>query len=297
MKEITSCPICEREKLNHFMTTKNFRIDFKDFDIVECAQCNFRFTNPIPTEDEIGVYYNSENYISHTETKKGIVNFLFHIVRKYTLGQKFRLVKKYVESGTLLDIGCGSGRFLNYVKEKGWKVTGLEPDAEARAFCKSEHNIDVYPAENLPVLQENSADAITMWHVLEHVHNLNEDVQSIKKILKPNGTLFVAVPNCSSYDARKYKEHWSAYDLPIHLYHFRPNNIKQLFEKHHMKVVMMKPMVFDAYWISLESEKYKAGKKKFTLPILIRGFWFGLLSNLKAKNGTYSSQIYIIQHK
>lgn len=297
MNQLKECPLCKSEKLNHFLTSKNFRINFKKFDIVECDNCSFRFTNPIPKEEDLGEYYASENYISHTETKKGVVNFLFHVVRKYTLNKKYRLINKYANDKILLDVGCGSGRFLANVKNKGWEVNGTEPDETSRDFCKTEHGIEVVSSGDLHTLKENSAGIITMWHVLEHVYHLNEDVAKMKSILKPDGTMFVAVPNCASYDAKKYKEFWSAYDLPIHLYHFRPQNIKQLFDNHDMKVIKILPMVFDSYWISLESEKYKAGKKGFNIPILIKGFWFGLVSNLKAKKGQYSSQIYVIKHK
>lgn len=296
MNTLSNCPVCSSSQFSPFLSCVDYTVSNETFNIVECNSCSFRFTNPIPTEDKIGEYYKSEDYISHSGTKKGIVNRLYHLVRNYTLKQKFKLVNKHAKGKTLLDIGCGTGDFLNYLKQQGWNVNGLEPDEDARNLCKTSHGIDTVSTSELHNLENESVDIITMWHVLEHVYNLNKDLEKIKSVLKKDGTLFVAVPNCSSYDAKKYKEYWAAYDLPIHLYHFRPNNIKELFAKYNMEVVDMLPMKFDSYYVSLLSEKYKSGNKGFSLGNLIKGFLTGLNSNLKAKKGKYSSQIYVIKH-
>lgn len=295
MIQIKACPICEGSEIKHFLQSKNFRINNTPFTIEQCASCGFRFTNPLPSEDEIGEYYNTENYISHTETKKGLVNFLFHVVRKRTLAQKFKLISRYSNKQSLLDFGAGSGVFLNFVKERGWKVKGVEPDDNARQLAINKSSIEMRTPDEVHTIADGSYDSITLWHVLEHLYNLKEDIRQFKRILTDDGTLFIAVPNCSSPDAKKYKEFWSAYDLPIHLYHFTPSDIKLLFEKEGFEVVEMIPMKFDAFWISLESEKYKSGNSGFSFVNLVKGFWFGLISNLKAKNGTYSSQIYVIK--
>lgn len=295
MIDIESCPVCDHNQKELFLQSKNFRITFEDFHIHQCSNCGFKFTSPLPTEEEIGKYYNTENYISHSETKKGIVNTIYHWVRKYTLGKKLKLVAKYTKNKSLLDIGSGSGRFLHHAKTKGWRVNGIEPDEGARKLSFENLGVEAKAPSELTNIPAKSFDAITMWHVLEHVYNLNEYIDTIKNVLTDEGTLFVAVPNCSSYDAKKYGKYWAAYDLPIHLYHFTPKDIKALFEKHNMKLIKVKPMVFDAYYISLESEKYKAGKDSYSLGMLIKGFWFGLLSNLKAGGNRYSSQIYILK--
>jgi len=296
MNHLKQCAVCGGERFHTFLKGKNYRMDGERFDIVECDSCSFRFTNPIPTEEKIGAYYDPGNYVSHSETKKGLVNFLFHQVRKITLSAKYKLISKHAKGKHLLDIGCGSGRFIEFVKQKGWSVKGLEPDEETRAFCLK-NGLDVSPASELGDQSENAYDIITMWHVLEHVYHLNKDIESISKTLKQDGTLFVAVPNCASYDAQKYGEHWAAYDLPIHLHHFRKENVEQLFQKHGMKVVDTLPMKFDSYYISLISEQYKSGKDSLGIGMMIKGFWTGLVSNLKAKKGTYSSQIYVIKHQ
>lgn len=292
LNNITHCPICNginntfwREGIDHNVSNDLFKI-------VECNDCGFRFTNPIPTENTIGNYYKTSNYISHSGTKKGIINKIYHIVRQRAIKSKEQLISLNCISNEkkLLDIGCGTGDFLAFCKTKKWQVEGLEPDEDARRIAKEKNQLTLFDLNYLTSIPDDSVDVITMWHVLEHVYNLNDDIKQYKRILKPGGTLIVAVPNCSSYDASYYKEHWAALDLPIHLYHFQPKNIEQLFNNHSMKMSEILPMKYDSYYISMISEKYKGGN-------ILSGFWRGFISNMKSKKvkNTYSSQIYIIK--
>lgn len=295
MIETTNCPVCNSTESKVHLESKNFRINMKPFTVKECTSCSMRYTSPLPAENEIGEYYASENYISHTGTKKGLINTLFHMVRFITIRSKFRLISKVGKGKKLLDVGAGNGVFLNFVNQKGWDVNGVELDDTSRAHIEETLGKKIATTVN-DNDEKEVYDVITMWHVLEHVYQLKKDIKTIKGKLKKDGTLLIAVPNCGSHDEKRYQDYWSAYDLPIHLYHFRPQNIKDLFAQFDMEVVDMKPMKFDAYWISLESEKYKNGVKN-SLGVYIKGFWHGLMSNLKAKNGEYSSQIYVIQNK
>jgi 2-polyprenyl-3-methyl-5-hydroxy-6-metoxy-1,4-benzoquinol methylase len=292
LKNIEKCPVCRGESQQDFLEAEDHNVSNDLFKIVECVACSFRFTNPIPTEETIGDYYKSENYVSHSGTKKGFVNRVYHIVRSRAIKQKENLAAKYSKEQTILDIGCGTGDFLGYCKSQNWKTLGLEPDQSARKIALESNAIDAKVLKHLYEIEANTFDVISMWHVLEHVYNLNEDIEQYKKILKKDGALIVAVPNCSSKDAEHYRSSWAAYDLPIHLYHFRPDNMKQLFSKHGMEVVEILPMKFDSYYISMVSEKYKGGN-------IFSGFVNGLKSNIAAnsKNNKYSSQIYVIKHK
>lgn len=289
LNNIKNCPVCNGESFAAFLKAEDHNVSHDTFQIVSCNSCGFKFTNPIPTLETIGEYYKSENYISHSNTKKGLVNKVYQIVRRRAIDQKEKLITSVSSGKSLLDIGCGTGDFLAYCKSKKWNVIGLEPDDDARKLANQNNNIDVKPLESLYEFNESSFDVITMWHVLEHVYNLNKDIDQIKKLLKPNGKLVVAVPNCSSFDAEYYKEHWAAYDLPIHLYHFTPKDIDTLFSKHQMKLEKVLPMYYDAYYISMLSEKYKGGN-------IVSAFFKGMKSNHKAKatGKTYSSQIYIL---
>lgn len=291
MINVSNCPICDSAQGRPFLSCKDTTVSGDVFEIKECSSCGFKYTSPRPEEKDLGKYYESEDYISHSNTKVGLVNKLYQAVRQITLAQKMRLINGLNSKGSVLDIGCGTGEFLRVSKAAGRNTTGIEPSEKAREFAKANYGLTVFPENELKSIPNGSQSIITMWHVLEHVSNLNERVKELKRLLEPGGYLIVAVPNCASLDAKKYKEHWAAYDVPRHLYHFRPKDIKALFSKHGMKVTRVLPMVFDSFYVSMLSEKNKTGKTNF-----IKAMWNGLLSNLSAnKDGeSFSSQIYII---
>lgn len=289
--EIKACPVCSGADSTNIITLKDHSISGETFHISQCKTCGFRYTNPIPSEDTIGKYYQSENYISHSDTNKGIINKLYHLVRKQSLKSKLKLVNQASkEKGTILDIGCGTGYFLQACKEDGWKIDGMEPDPGARAIAEKNTSQTLHH-EIFSIQGEKKYDVITLWHVLEHVHKLNESIQHIHKLLKDNGRLIIAVPNCSSWDSEVYKEFWAAYDVPRHLYHFTPPDMDKLLKKHNFQKTDTKPMIFDSFYVSMLSDKYKFGKTNY-----IRAFFNGFVSNLKA-SGTknYSSLIYLFK--
>lgn len=289
----TNCPVCNSTAIGFKLSAADHTVSKQLFEIWECAQCTLQFTQEVPDMGSIGSYYQSDNYISHSNTSKGIVNRLYHFIRKITLRQKRSLLKASagVTTGSLLDIGAGTGAFAAFMQQSGWQVTALEPDEKARTIAAATNNISLLSPEQLFQLPENTYDAITMWHVLEHVHSLHQYMQQLKKIIKLSGRLFIAVPNYTSYDAQFYKSHWAAYDVPRHLYHFSPQAMKQLLHKNGLKLVAIRPMWFDSFYVSLLSEKYKSGKGG-----LLKGAWRGLQSNGKAmfQKERCSSVIYII---
>jgi 2-polyprenyl-3-methyl-5-hydroxy-6-metoxy-1,4-benzoquinol methylase len=274
------------------MSCVDHTVSRETFNIVKCKACSFKYTNPRPTEDQLGPYYKSEEYVSHSNTKKGFINSTYQYVRKYTLLKKLQLVSKYYRTGKILDIGCGTGEFLNTCKLAKWDTTGIEPDVDARNMAISNFGLNVKPESEINSLQDASFDIISMWHVLEHVPRLNERLDDLNRLIKPNGVIIVAVPNCDSFDAKFYRENWAAYDVPRHLYHFTPKDIELLFKNHGLKMYKVLPMVFDSFYVSMLSEKIKTGKTN-----LLRSTWNGFLSNLFAlKSGkVYSSQIYLFR--
>jgi len=290
----TYCPVCGSSLINPVLSAKDYTASEKIFSIWQCNNCYLRFTQDVPGANTIGEYYRSENYISHTNTSKGLINRLYQFVRKRTLKQKRKLVNKITgfNRGGLLDVGSGTGAFVHEMSENGWKVTGLEPDAGARQIAKESFNCELKTADELFHLSANSFDAITLWHVLEHVHDLQTYVIQLKNLLKQNGRMIIAVPNYTSFDASAYKEYWAAYDVPRHLYHFSPLAMKFLVEKNGMKILDHKPMWFDSFYVSLLSSKYKNGVTNWLAAI-----WIGSLSNLKALNNKKkcSSVIYIVE--
>ena len=293
MQEIIVCPVCLSKEIRPIFSCKDFTVSHEIFNISECSSCNFKFTTPSPDSKDIVKYYKSEDYISHSNTQKGILSKLYYIIRRRTIANKLRIINKYVSRGTILDIGCGTGEFLNYCKESNWQTLGIEPDLDARRQSQEKYNLSVNDEDYIKQIPENSFDVITLWHVLEHVHELNERVAELKRIIKANGVIIIAVPNHTSYDAKHYKQFWAAYDLPRHLYHFSPTTITRLFNKHGLKKAKTLPMKFDSFYVSLLSEKYIDGKINY-----LKAFLIGFISNISAalnKNDTYSSQIYIFK--
>ena len=263
------------------------------FEIWHCGNCSLRFTQNIPDKYSIGPYYQSESYISHSDTSKGIVNRLYRFVRNLTLKNKRKLIHTAtrLSNGHLLDVGAGTGGFASLMKKSGWEITALEPDGQARKKAREINAIQLEDSSKLFEMTAHSFDAITLWHVLEHVHELNVYMDQLKKLLKPGGILFIAVPNYTSFDAEFYHEFWAAYDTPRHLYHFSPAAMKILLKQHGLHLKMVKPMWFDSFYVSLLSEKYKTGRSN-----LVKGFWNGAVSNLKAlmNKERASSLIYVI---
>jgi 2-polyprenyl-3-methyl-5-hydroxy-6-metoxy-1,4-benzoquinol methylase len=292
LEKLGSCPICGQNTSHAFLSCKDYTVSKSTFEIVECDSCSFAFTNPRPFEKDLGKYYESEEYISHSNTSKGIVSRLYQRVRKHTLNKKLQLINREGKKGMLLDIGCGTGEFLNKVKMDGWKTIGIEPSLSARKQCIDHFNLDVKDVNELANLPSKSFDVITMWHVMEHVAHLNERVQKLKELLKPDGVLIVAVPNRNSYDAKYYREFWAAYDLPRHLSHFRAQDMRTLMSNGGFEVKQILPMKFDSYYISMLSEKYKTGSNH-----LLSAVWRGWISNRKAGAEGSSSLIYIIRNK
>lgn len=292
MRHYERCPVCNSSDLTFIFNVKDHTVSGEEFAIWECKDCMARFTQDVPEADSIGPYYKSEDYISHTETKKGFINSAYHTVRKFTLQQKRKLVCRVsgLNKGRILDIGCGTGAFLEVMKDAGWSVKGLEPDDSARKIAEA-RGVPVSPSDELFSISEQF-DAITMWHVMEHVHDLHPYVEQIRSILQPGGVILVAVPNYTSADASAYGAYWAAYDVPRHLYHFSPLSMKKLMNLHGMEIVGQHPMWFDSFYVSMLSEKYKHGSNK-----LLSACLRGMQSNVSAigETGKCSSVIYVIK--
>jgi len=265
----------------------------KIFSIWECSNCTLRFTQDVPDAASIGVYYQSENYISHTNTRKGLVNSLYHMVRKQTLSDKHRLLcsATRMKHGKLLDIGAGTGSFVAYMKQNDWDVTGLEPDETAREVALTQNDVQLSPVSDFYSLPPDSYDAITLWHVLEHVHDLHAYVGQLARLLKKEGRIFIAVPNYTSHDAAVYHGAWAAYDVPRHLYHFSPDAMEDLLNRHGLQLQVTRPMWYDSFYISMLSEKYLNSRGN-----VLRAVFNGFVSDVKAfvDKSRCSSLVYVI---
>ena len=291
MLEVKNCYNCNKSEFFTRIKSKDFSVSKETFTVMTCASCNFTFTNPRPKGSELEKYYLSEHYISHTNANKTLFDKIYQIVRKISIKRKYKLVSSYEEKGKILDIGCGTGDFLNMCKKNHWSTKGIEPSKKARKQCVDNYNLDVSASVSLEKVQEKF-DIITMWHVLEHVDDLNETIINLKRLLSKNGKIIIAVPNINSYDCSFYKKYWAGYDLPIHLYHFTKESISNIFSKYEFKLSSVKEMPFDSYYVSLLSEEHKTGRKN-----PIRAFAVGLISNIigRLTHRGYSSRIYVFK--
>lgn len=285
-----SCPSCGSKNLINFLTTKDYFFTQEEFNLDKCENCLLVFTNPIPTPDTLNSYYETENYLSHNSKNNSLLDIVYRTARYLNIRNKYKLVKKYQHPANVLDIGSGTGELLDYFKNQGWTTTGIEPNEDARNFAIDKYGLNILNEERIEQLEAHSFDLIMMWHVLEHVSELNKRLEQIKKLLKHNGIIVIAVPNIDSPDFNYYKEYWAGLDVPRHLYHFSKKSIEHFFNRHSIRLIQVHPMKLDAYYTSLLSEKYKGGKLNY-LKALQKGFQ----SNFKAKrlNNNYSSIIFV----
>ena len=273
-----------------YLTVTDYSVSGKPFELMLDVEADMLITTPKPSPDELPAFYESDDYISHTDGKRSAFERIYQLIRKVALRRKLRMISRYQRPGMLLDIGAGTGDFAMAAKARGWTVAGAEPNPKARAMALAKGlNLQTETAHFGP----HEFDVITMWHVLEHVYDLPAQVHELKWLLKPSGTIFIAVPNFKSFDARKYNAYWAAYDVPRHLWHFSRQAVSAIFEPEGFEVRNVIGMPFDAYYVSLLSEKYKTGKMR-VIPALMTGF----RSNWKARrSGEYSSLIYVITPK
>jgi 2-polyprenyl-3-methyl-5-hydroxy-6-metoxy-1,4-benzoquinol methylase len=292
METLEFCLICKNNSSVVFLHCKDHFFTKENFVICKCSACGFLFTNPRPQKEDLGHYYKTENYISHSNLQKGLINRIYHFIRKKNHKKKYSIIKKEIPSGKILDIGCATGEFLNYFKRKGWGVTGVEPDSDARKFASENYKLNVFLESELDNFEDGNFDVITMWHVLEHVSDLNKRMSELVRLVKTDGLIVIAVPNAGSYDAQQYGSFWAGYDVPRHLYHFSREAALNLFNKYSLKCIEIVPMKFDSFYVSLLSEKYLSEKKKY-----FKAFRMGLKSNREGRknNNNYSSLIFLLK--
>ena len=274
-----------------FITVKDFSVCGESFTLLLNEEYQILKTHPQPTLDKLGSYYEFEDYISHTDGKRTLFEKMYHFIKRKAIRDKVSLINSYQPlKGRILDIGAGTGDFLLEAKNQNWDILGIEPNDKAKGIALGK---GIKFGDTIEKLESNSFDVITMWHVLEHVPDVEHQLAELKRLLKPSGTIIIAVPNFKSYDANHYKEFWAAYDVPRHLWHFSKTAIEKLFDKQNMNLEDIKPMWFDSFYVSLLSEKYKTGKMNF-----ISGFFIGLISNVSGFfKKEFSSHIYVLKNK
>lgn len=286
---LEKCPVCGKDEFPPFLIVKDNFLSKETFTICCCSFCGFRFVNPRPTKKEIGRYYQSDEYISHNAKGYNPTNIIYKIARFFAIRAKYSLISTATKGTRLLDIGCGTGEVLAYCRKKGFAVQGVEPSASTRNLAISQKKLDI--KETIEEIGSGQFDCITMWHVLEHVHDLNQTLDQIISMLKPEGKLIIALPNSDSPDAKEYKEFWAAYDVPRHLHHFTSKTFQALVNNHGLTIDKILPQKLDAYYVSLLSEKYRSGKSNY-LKSVCRGFCSNLAANSSGLE--HSSLIFLL---
>lgn len=273
-----------------YIKVEDYSVSNEVFDLHHNTAYDLLITFPKPSLETLPNYYESDDYISHTDKSRTLFERVYQLIKSIAIKKKISLINKHSNKGALLDIGAGTGSFLYAAKKDGWQTIGLEPSEKAKQFA-SQKGLEF--VDNLNDIPSQSQDIVTMWHVLEHVPNLEDYLFELKRIIKPTGTIFIAVPNFKSFDASYYGKFWAAYDVPRHLWHFSKGSIQKLFSEKQMRLEAVLPMKFDSYYVSLLSEKNRNGKIK-----PLRAFFVGLKSNNEAKRTKeYSSHIYVIKNE
>ena len=294
---IDTCPICGSKRLDEAGTCTDHYATGESFKIWRCLDCRFRFTQDFPDESVIARYYDSPDYISHSDTRRGLVNKIYHLARTYMLRRKRNLVIEQTEQerGHVLDIGAGTGYFAHEMKKARWTVTAAETNPEARAFARRHFRLDhIIAPDELATQPDGTYDAVTMWHVMEHVQELDHEWNLIHRLLREGGIFLMAVPNFESADGRIYGNHWAAFDVPRLLWHFNSENVHTIAARHGFKMIDTQPMPLDAFFISILSERYAGSRHPF-----LQGMSTGLKCYFKSggRPELSSSIIYVMKKK
>ncbi len=293
METLGECPICRHRDFSTFLKCLDYTVSHETFQIEKCQFCDLVFTNPRPDHQEIDKYYKSDAYISHSNSTKGLLNFVYQKIRSIAIKSKVNKITALNPfQKSILDYGSGTGEFLKAMKAEGWNCQGIEPSLEVREMSKANYKLDIENPKALQTINEGKFGVITLWHVLEHIHDLKETVYLLEKTLGIGGFIIIAVPNRESWDADHYNEYWAGYDVPRHLYHFSKKDILSLFGKLGLKLIAIHPMFYDPFYISILSEKYKNGKTNY-----LNAFINGIKITIKGRKEITqnSSLVYIFQ--
>lgn len=285
------CPSCGSENTSFFLEVADYRVSSDHFPIHSCGACGLHFTALVPTKEDISAFYKSDTYDSHRLDNKSLISRLYRFVRRLNTRFKVSWVKKYHSGGLVVDYGCGLGHFVRALQNEGFDSKGYEIDPEVRSLSSIELGIHIEPLESYFGLENCTVDVLTMWHVLEHIYDLNEDVSKVFEKLKQHGIALIAVPNFKSYDAQVYGSSWEAYDVPRHLYHFDRETIISFIEKFGLSHVATYPMRFDSFYVSMRSEKNLSSSN------LLRAVWTGFYSNVKGNKHGYSSHVFVFRKR
>lgn len=217
--ERASCCICGSARSRPYLTNWDRSHGQPGvFTFVACRDCGHVYLDPRPTGEELDAYY-PPNYRAHARALDDEPNLLTRLSRRYGLRKRAReLTRRRGQPGRLLDVGCGSGLFLDEMRRRGWDVAGVEPSSHAAAYAVERLGLPVRATTlEAACFQSQSFDAVTLWHVLEHVPDSRRTLEEARRLLRPNGVILAATPNRGSFDAHLFGRYWAEWEAPRHL--------------------------------------------------------------------------------
>lgn len=297
MERLTKCPLCKSGLFLNLQEIQDFAVSKQLFMICKCSLCHLLFTNPRPKEEDILSYYDFPTYYSHEDQSKSLIQLVYQIIRKISIYRKAKLFESLFKKGRILDYGCGTGNVLEEMSKRNWDITGIEPNEKARKIANSKTYNKVFKTMD-EFSETKKFDIISLFHVLEHIHDLRPTIKKLLNILKKSGSLIIAIPNHQSWDSKYYQKSWAAWDVPRHLYHFDSESIVSLANRFNLEITSIKPLPFDSFYVSLLSEINK-NPKQYIITTYIKSILCGIKSNHFAKKKVipYSSNIYIFKKK
>lgn len=291
LERLSNCPRCGGNSFVPWALVRDHSITHEDFNLVDCTTCGFRSTNPRPTQGDVGRYYQSDTYISHSNATASLQDRLYQLARRWALRRKYKTIRGLQPHGKVLDVGCGTGELLAYLMGRGYLVQGVEPNLKAREQVIANYGISALPALDLVAAHEQF-QVVTLWHVLEHLPDLRATFKRLFALMADRGLLIIAVPDRGSWDAEHYGVDWAAWDVPRHFSHFRQEDVRVLLREHGFELVSTRRMWMDALYISTLSEGYRGATKSWAL---LKGVALGSWSNLQSavSGRPTSSSMYI----
>ena len=240
--EYVSCNLCGANNTKLLFRAKERDWETGEFfNIVRCNRCGLVYTNPRPDKDEIKEYYPLEGWPRAKEKIDFEVATINSQPWRKVMKLRTALLLRYIKNGRILDIGCGDGFLLKYLKEKGWEVYGVEPGEVASRYARDILGLSVFTGVLKDVgYPDDHFDAVSLYAVFEHLPNPTQTLMEIKRILKPGGILFISVPNFGGLESRIFGERWIAIKAPTHLYHFTPTVLSRIVKKAGFQVLKIK---------------------------------------------------------
>lgn len=253
--ETTRCDNCQSEEAIFLFSGHDRMYGLPGiFSLVQCPKCGWIRQNPRPAAEDITKYY-PVNYKAYSKAIEDEKSCWIQWSRSYGISKRCRSIEKLKTSGRLLEVGCGTGIFLNEMQKRGWSVVGVEPNYQAGQYAVNRFSLEIFRhtvEEFAPVAKD--FDVIVLWNVLEHLPTPAQDLKKLYHALRFGGLFVLCIPNLESLDRKLFGKSWSGWDLPRHLYLFPRGVLEKFFQEMGMEVIARQgsPGNYQMFLIGLE---------------------------------------------